>query len=298
MGKCACAYLVCDFGAVNCCSLTSQIILVFHYLCYEYCIRSVSRKRRDDIVECFQKGLFDVLLMSTGAGGTGITLTRADRVIMFDPSWNPSQDAQAVDRAYRIGSTREVRVYRLFVAGGIEEKMYEKQIHKTGLKTTVFTESAGVKSLFDKHELAKVFSRIPDGTCDLLKRFRDEGVANVVDAYRHNLVGAHNTVIGISNHSNIYGSQKRKAAFADAPANIASKKLKLADENGVEEIVELADEEGAEEIVDEVTNGMEDVPMNPEIMEENTKGTGDIQKKPLDNDTEESSEAVAMEPAQ
>ena len=232
--------------------------------------------------------------MSTGAGGTGITLTRADHVIMYDPSWNPSQDAQAVDRAYRIGSTREVRVYRLFVAGGIEEKIYEKQIHKTGLKTTVFTESVGVTRLFDKHELAKVFSRIPDGTCDLLKKFQEEGRAKVLDAHRHILVSAHNAVIGISDHTSIYGNQKRKAAFADAPANIASKKLKLAEEEGVEE-------DAIEEVTNETT---EDVPMNAsiektkEIMEDNTNGTGDIQMKPLDNETEKTSVAGATEPLQ
>lgn len=54
---------------------------------------------------------------STGAGGTGITLTGANRVILFDPSWNPADDMQAVDRAYRIGQTRDVIVYRMIAAG-------------------------------------------------------------------------------------------------------------------------------------------------------------------------------------
>jgi SNF2 family DNA or RNA helicase len=56
---------------------------------------SVPEKRRRDIVDLFQKGAFDVLLLTTGAGGVGLTLTRASRVIVYDPSWNPSQDAQA-----------------------------------------------------------------------------------------------------------------------------------------------------------------------------------------------------------
>lgn len=60
-------------------------------------------------------------------GGLGITLTSADRVIIFDPSWNPSVDAQAVDRAYRIGQKRPVVVYRLITCGTIEEKIYRKQ---------------------------------------------------------------------------------------------------------------------------------------------------------------------------
>lgn len=54
---------------------------------------------------------------STGAGGTGITLTGADRVVLFDPSWNPADDMQAVDRAYRIGQTKDVVVYRMIAAG-------------------------------------------------------------------------------------------------------------------------------------------------------------------------------------
>jgi hypothetical protein len=175
--------------------------------------------------------MFDVLLVSTGAGGVGLTLTRASRVVVYDPSWNPSQDAQAVDRAYRIGQTKEVRVYRLFMAGGIEEKMYEKQVHKAGLETTIFTEGSKPETrYFDKHELCKVFAQIPDGKCELLKRFEQEGVAQVSDAHRHDLVRAHSSVIGISNHSKIY-RQKRKAAFSDAPPRINAKTLKVVPEN-------------------------------------------------------------------
>lgn len=187
--------------------------------------RKLSEKRRTDIVELFQAGQFDVLLLSTGAGGVGITLTAASRVIMYDPSWNPSEDAQAVDRAYRIGQTQEVRVYRLFLAGSVEEKMYERQVHKTGLEKTIFTEGSWVKSHFDKHELSKVFAQIPDGSCELLKRFEKEGVAKVVDAHRHDLIRAHSSVVGICNHSKIY-VQKRKSAFSNA-ANVTSKRLKM-----------------------------------------------------------------------
>lgn len=188
-------------------------------------LRSVSEKRRQDVVECFQRGMFDVLLLSTGAGGVGLTLTRASRVIVFDPSWNPSMDAQAVDRAYRIGQKQQVQIYRLFVAGGIEEKMYERQVHKAGVAMTILTEGDRQEArYFDKNELCKVFAQVPDGKCELLSRFQQEGVAKVVDAHRHDLVRAHSSVIGISNHSEIYG-QKRKGAFTDA-ASIISKRSK------------------------------------------------------------------------
>jgi len=56
----------------------------------------------------------------------GLTLTGADRVVVLDPSWNPAADAQAVDRAYRMGQTRDVAVYRLITCGTVEEKIYRK----------------------------------------------------------------------------------------------------------------------------------------------------------------------------
>jgi SNF2 family DNA or RNA helicase len=58
----------------------------------------------------------------------------ADRVIIFDPSWNPAEDRQAVDRAYRIGQTKNVVVYRMIMAATVEEKIYEKQVFKDGLR--------------------------------------------------------------------------------------------------------------------------------------------------------------------
>ena len=64
------------------------------------------------------------------AGGLGLNFTGANVVIIFDPAWNPSFDAQAEDRAYRIGQRRDVRVYRLIAEGSIEENIYLRQIYK------------------------------------------------------------------------------------------------------------------------------------------------------------------------
>ncbi len=63
------------------------------------------------------------MLLSTKATGVGLTLTGADRAIIYDPSWNPAEDSQAVDRCYRIGQTKEVAVFRLITAGSVEEKV-------------------------------------------------------------------------------------------------------------------------------------------------------------------------------
>lgn len=71
-----------------------------------------------------------IFLISTRAGGVGLNITSANKVVIFDPSWNPSHDLQAQDRAYRIGQRRDVEVFRLVCAGTIEEIVYARQIYK------------------------------------------------------------------------------------------------------------------------------------------------------------------------
>lgn len=71
-----------------------------------------------------------VFLMSTRAGGVGLNITSANKVVVVDPHWNPAYDLQAQDRAYRIGQTRDVEVFRLISSGTIEEIMYARQIYK------------------------------------------------------------------------------------------------------------------------------------------------------------------------
>lgn len=71
-----------------------------------------------------------VFLISTRAGGVGLNITSANKVVIVDPNWNPSYDLQAQDRAYRIGQTRDVEVFRLVSQGTIEEVVYARQIYK------------------------------------------------------------------------------------------------------------------------------------------------------------------------
>ncbi|KAF2730941.1 hypothetical protein EJ04DRAFT_28479 [Polyplosphaeria fusca] len=71
-----------------------------------------------------------VFLISTKAGGVGLNITSANKVVVVDPNWNPAYDLQAQDRAYRIGQTRDVEVFRLISAGTIEEIVYARQIYK------------------------------------------------------------------------------------------------------------------------------------------------------------------------
>ncbi|KAJ7279022.1 P-loop containing nucleoside triphosphate hydrolase protein, partial [Mycena rebaudengoi] len=74
-------------------------------------------------------GIF-VFLISTMAGGTGLNLTGANKVVIFDPNWNPAYDLQAMDRAFRFGQTRDVSVFRLLGAGSVEELIYARQVLK------------------------------------------------------------------------------------------------------------------------------------------------------------------------
>jgi superfamily II DNA or RNA helicase len=88
---------------------------------------------RQGAVDTFQQGRADVFLITLKAGGTGLNLTAADTVIHYDPWWNPAAQAQATDRAYRIGQTRPVFVYNLIVAGSVEERMLGLQRRKRQL---------------------------------------------------------------------------------------------------------------------------------------------------------------------
>ncbi len=70
-----------------------------------------------------------VFLLTTRVGGLGVNLTGANRVVIFDPDWNPSTDTQARERAWRIGQTRQVTIYRLLTTGSIEEKIYHRYVY-------------------------------------------------------------------------------------------------------------------------------------------------------------------------
>jgi SNF2 family DNA or RNA helicase len=92
---------------------------------------------RQAVVEQFQAGAVPVFLVSLKAGGVGLNLTAADTVIHFDPWWNPAVEAQATDRAHRIGQDKPVFVYKLVAAGSIEERILVMQQRKAGLAEAV-----------------------------------------------------------------------------------------------------------------------------------------------------------------
>ncbi len=106
----------------------------------------------------FRSGTAEVFLISLKAGGVGLTLTEADYVFVLDPWWNPAAEAQAVDRAHRIGQNRPVHVYRMIATGTIEEKVMELKVRKAELFAQVIDgegasaagiTAADIRGLFD-----------------------------------------------------------------------------------------------------------------------------------------------------
>ncbi|KAM4615834.1 DNA excision repair protein ERCC-6-like [Polymixia lowei] len=113
------------------------------------------RERRISLFQTDKR--YSVFLLTTKVGGVGITLTAANRVVIFDPSWNPATDAQAVDRAYRIGQTENVVIYRLITCGTVEEKIYRRQVFKDSLIRQTTGDKKNPFRYFSKQELKELF---------------------------------------------------------------------------------------------------------------------------------------------
>ncbi|XP_070697451.1 DNA excision repair protein ERCC-6 [Pempheris klunzingeri] len=108
------------------------------------------------------KNIF-IFLLTTRVGGLGVNLTGANRVIIYDPDWNPSTDTQARERAWRIGQKQQVTIYRLLTAGTIEEKIYHRQIFKQFLTNRVLKDPKQ-RRFFKSNDIYELFSLSdPDG---------------------------------------------------------------------------------------------------------------------------------------
>ncbi|KAE8633255.1 hypothetical protein XENTR_v10001829 [Xenopus tropicalis] len=135
----------------------------------------------------------NICLVSTMAGGLGLNFIGANVVVVFDPTWNPANDLQAIDRAYRIGQCRDVKVFRFVSLGTVEEMIYLRQVYKQQLQCAVVG-SENAKRYFEavqgskehKGELFGVnnlFKLRPQGSCltrDILEREKqvEDGVTS------------------------------------------------------------------------------------------------------------------------
>jgi SNF2 family DNA or RNA helicase len=112
-------------------------------LAIPYCLLTGETRERAAEVERFQSRGAPLFLISLKAGGTALNLTAADTVIHYDPWWNPAAEAQATDRAHRIGQSKPVFVYKLIAQGTVEEKMLELQEHKRALAAGLYARASG-----------------------------------------------------------------------------------------------------------------------------------------------------------
>lgn len=137
-------------------------------------------KDRQSMVDQFNKNPdIHLFLMTTKVGGLGTNLTGANRVIIFDPDWNPSTDIQARERAWRLGQKREVTIYRLMTAGTIEEKIYQRQIFKQFLTNKVLKDpkQRGGLNLSDLNDLFTLGADEDGGPTETSQLFRGSEVA-------------------------------------------------------------------------------------------------------------------------
>ncbi len=118
-------------------------------------------QHRQRIVDAFEEGRADVFLISLKAGGTGLNLTSADTVIHYDPWWNPAAQAQATDRAYRIGQARPVFATNLFVAGSVEERVLALQQKKRWLSNALLGDE-GEGARLNEHDVEALFAPLED----------------------------------------------------------------------------------------------------------------------------------------
>ncbi|KAL3697794.1 hypothetical protein R1sor_011870 [Riccia sorocarpa] len=141
---------------------------------------STPMSSRQSLVEDFNTSPSkQIFLISTRAGGLGLNLVSANRVLIFDPNWNPSHDLQAQDRSFRYGQVRHVTVYRLLAAGSLEELVYTRQVYKQQL-FNIGVEGANEKRYFEGVQGSKEHKGELFGIENLLRDLSDEVFAETI----------------------------------------------------------------------------------------------------------------------
>jgi SNF2 family DNA or RNA helicase len=127
----------------------------------DYLLLTGQTRDREDLVQRFQSGEVPIFLISLKTGGVGLNLTAADTVIHYDPWWNPAAENQATDRAHRLGQDKPVFVYKLIVAGSIEEKILALQERKAELAAQILADDVSIDAKFSNEDLAALFAPLP-----------------------------------------------------------------------------------------------------------------------------------------
>lgn len=153
---------------------------IFERLCRNRtypCLRldgTMNVSKRQKLVDKFNNPEGDefIFLLSSKAGGCGLNLIGANRLVLFDPDWNPAADQQALARVWRDGQTKDCFVYRFIATGTIEEKIFQRQSHKQSLSSCVVDEAEDVERHFSADSLRELFQYRPGTTSDTHDTFK------------------------------------------------------------------------------------------------------------------------------
>ena len=170
----------------------TQTLDIFERLCRSRaygCLRldgTMNVSKRQKLVDRFNdpEGEEFVFLLSSKAGGCGLNLIGANRLVLFDPDWNPAADQQALARVWRDGQKKDCFVYRFMGTGTIEEKIFQRQSHKQALSSCVVDAAEDVERHFTLDSLRELFQFKPDTTSDThdtfkCKRCRPDGTQHI-----------------------------------------------------------------------------------------------------------------------
>lgn len=158
----------------------TQTLDVFDKLCRSRgygCLRldgTMNVNKRQKLVDKFNdpEGQEFVFLLSSKAGGCGLNLIGANRLVLFDPDWNPAADQQALARVWRDGQKKDCFVYRFIATGTIEEKIFQRQSHKQSLSSCVVDSAEDVERHFSLDSLRELFQYRPGTTSDTHDTFK------------------------------------------------------------------------------------------------------------------------------
>ncbi|KAL0076835.1 P-loop containing nucleoside triphosphate hydrolase protein [Phycomyces blakesleeanus] len=135
---------------------------------------TLNAKKRQKLVDQFNdpEGEEFIFLLSSKAGGCGLNLIGANRLVLFDPDWNPAADQQALARVWRDGQKKDCFIYRLIGAGTIEEKIFQRQSHKQSLSNCVVDEATESERHFSVADMRQLFQLNTESECETHDTFK------------------------------------------------------------------------------------------------------------------------------
>jgi DNA repair and recombination RAD54-like protein len=152
----------------------TQTLDIFAALCRSRGYGCLNVNKRQKLVDKFNdpEGPEFVFLLSSKAGGCGLNLIGANRLVLFDPDWNPAADQQALARVWRDGQKKDCFVYRFMTTGTIEEKIFQRQSHKQSLSSCVVDSAEDVERHFSLDSLRELFQYRDNTTSDTHDTFK------------------------------------------------------------------------------------------------------------------------------